>query len=851
MKHVRHLVVLCLMTAWSLDTHAFETDTHELVLTREAANRSVLQTDLRVLRDLGLEKSITDTAQKFPDATGEERTIRGLIEIGSVFEDNLISLLPLDFRVTRHFYNPLTGKGIDEGDFPNQTTSPAWALAPRGSISVQEFSYWDARQYLFDALTKPSEVDRKRAFGLTFKTLGHVIHHLQDMAQPQHVRNDVHCSVPGFCQAAGLKYAPSWFERWTNQSDIRDSIARRDTNPASVGYDITGAAFTSAFNSPRRFWHTLSPGADSPEKGKGIAEFTNRNFVSAGTNFDKPQQPSPPFFARPAFDPTKKSEPTVAELCNNTNLDPPCPPSMTARPQARLTFYETTGHDNFLDVPFTNPRASSESIFDERLRVQGEQPVFALNRFNFDEAYKHLIPRAVAYSAGMINYFFRGKLDAEPASPGTLLVKNLSREAMQGDFGLYYDDAQGNRRPVAITACRVGSVDIQVAQGKCKGAALLSVNADPNARLSVTFDAPVSPAPKNAGEYMLVFSGDMGEEKADPANGVVGAVVGKKIAQNGALLGTVFVTSGVFRLFRSTDFGESWAELGNLVDLVGQLTYIGNNAVLAARALSTDSGASWSSLASSGFDIDALRVTAAPTATDRLVGVRIKSNPSPTPSEVQVHFSTDRGVTWTAGQTIPGLGFNVFKPIYLGENRLVMKSYLFSRTGPCDFSATCNFFEPGLFASADGGGSWNKIFDGDLNHYVYLGKVRSSNGELVPDPNGTDGMFANTFVRLGSGDFEHRFLRSLDGGQSWTRTGFPPEMALGPPSFYDLAHLIYAGNRTLLAYFRDRSGAGNHALFKSTDYGTTWQRSGNPPETPLGLFGMVWVGGTGAIPGFQ
>ena len=32
--------------------------------------------------------------------------------------------------------------------------------------------------------------------------------------------------------------------------------------------------------------------------------------------------------------------------------------------------------------------------------------LFALNRFNFDDAHKILIPKAVSYSAGLINYFF-------------------------------------------------------------------------------------------------------------------------------------------------------------------------------------------------------------------------------------------------------------------------------------------------------------------------------------------------------------------------------------------------------------------------------------------------------------
>lgn len=48
--------------------------------------------------------------------------------------------------------------------------------------------------------------------------------------------------------------------------------------------------------------------------------------------------------------------------------------------------------------------------------------LFALNRFNFDDAHKTLIPQAVAYSAGLINYFFRGSLQIDPPALGAYAV---------------------------------------------------------------------------------------------------------------------------------------------------------------------------------------------------------------------------------------------------------------------------------------------------------------------------------------------------------------------------------------------------------------------------------------------
>ena len=125
------------------------------------------------------------------------------------------------------------------------------------------------------------------------------------------------------------------------------------------------------------------------------------------------------------------------------------------------------------------------------------QAIFTLNRFNFDAAHQFLIPRAVGYSAGMINYFFRGvgQMDVveDPTDPNRLLLQNLSDETLDGTFTLYYDDADGNRFPVP------GGQWIQEIPGRGEVAV-------------AHFPPPSTPAPKKAGEYLLVFKGTMGQE---------------------------------------------------------------------------------------------------------------------------------------------------------------------------------------------------------------------------------------------------------------------------------------------------------------------------------------------------
>ncbi len=360
--------------------NAYEILTHQ-DLTEAAVDRSVLVTDPTALNNLGL-KGVRDKTQQFPNSRQVPQEVLELFRTGADFEDSIYPTV----RVTRHFYNPLTGQGLDVWWLPTQTSSPDWALAPRGSDSNQENSYADARQYLYDALTKPAKKDRDTAFGRTFQTLGQVVHHLQDMAQPQHVRNDAHPPGP----------THSLYERWTDREEVRGRIAQQFTNPASV----------AAFNSPRRFWHTEPPGPNSPASGQGMAEFTNANFVSAGSNFGANSTgfTSHPNFALPSpTGVTERKQITDPELLG------------TNQPlRGEMWFIGTTGKDNLTGQPVPNPRASTYSIFDADLQRYSQTAPFravTLNRFNFEATYPHLMPRAVAYSAGLINYFFRGRLE--------------------------------------------------------------------------------------------------------------------------------------------------------------------------------------------------------------------------------------------------------------------------------------------------------------------------------------------------------------------------------------------------------------------------------------------------------
>jgi len=167
---------------------AYDLESHG-EMSADAALDSVLQQGSKVLPDLGL-KSLSDKQQTFPNSKGQPRTILELIQDGATFEDHGI-------RARHHFYDPVDNQPLTVDGIPLGHTSPDWALEDRDTYLFQNDSFRSAHQFFLDALTKQASNERDKAFGRTFQALGQVIHHLQDMAQPQHTRNDVHLDLFG------------------------------------------------------------------------------------------------------------------------------------------------------------------------------------------------------------------------------------------------------------------------------------------------------------------------------------------------------------------------------------------------------------------------------------------------------------------------------------------------------------------------------------------------------------------------------------------------------------------------------------------------------------------------------
>jgi hypothetical protein len=452
-----------------------------------------------------------------------DRQARGWLREGAVREDDNGLLQRAAFRFRNHFYNPLNGQGYSFGLITG-IPAPDWGLEDRTVYPGEQWYSWaHGRNYFYEGLTASSPATREQDLALTFCTVGHVVHLIEDMAQPQHTRNDSHGT-----------YAP--YEKYTEQ--IADSLP-------FDGYPIVYAAQDRiTFNAPRRFWHTEEPWV---RNRKGLADYSNRGFVTEETNFSTiPYGGSPDVlssaegFPDPAGADATLWQPSIEAL----DASQPCRWRDAAyQPHGVAAFVQTTVHDAYTNADEVNIMTSAESVFDPDLDLWQQPKTFTLNCYNFEAAQALLIPRAVGYSAGLINYFFRGKIDfacdyADAQKP--CVVKNLGPDPLYGVFELWAEDPSGARsfvRRWGTNSCN--SNGCTVGNG-------ISVNAGDATRVEA-----FSPA-ANAARYVLVFRGKMGLEED--------AVAGK-VFSNSFLLMTLSATYAYHGT--GAGVGDVWQQLAS------------------------------------------------------------------------------------------------------------------------------------------------------------------------------------------------------------------------------------------------------------------------------------------------
>jgi len=364
-------------------------------------------------------------------------------------------------RFCNHFHNPLLDwnqAGLQIAPNPvcptTNTSSVLWGQRPdlQSSNESEQFAWQNARQRYFDGLTASTQTVRDQKLGLTFRTLGQVIHLVQDAAVPAHTRNDAH---PTFIDPDGLEgYV---------ESILGTSIFNQLTS-VITRYNSSILALSSNSLAPipiAKIIDTDQPSA-IPSAGTdvGMAEYSDGNLVSDDTIFTS------------GF-----VYPRVASLG----------PSFKFK---GVTYF---------------PKVADGELVDHFV-AQAKKGAYLLNDSNsliFQDYSAKLLPRAIGYSAGLIDYFFRGRLKVVLSSNQPMGNSITQLPVKVANITDSEESGMGQITAVALSGNSVLAVSPQkeISLGRVEQA--------------ITFDFSLTPIPWDTPNlfFILAYRGPLGLEQ--------------------------------------------------------------------------------------------------------------------------------------------------------------------------------------------------------------------------------------------------------------------------------------------------------------------------------------------------
>jgi hypothetical protein len=440
---------------------AYHVGTHARI-TLNAFQRSALLTDPTLLPNLGLPSlrytqlgssyydvsgglAITrDTFDydydhgKFPDP-GVRNLVQGWMMRGAVREDDanppfswFLGLFgessPLDApnninRFCNHFFDPLHATDGTNGGLSDLSgllacgfssrPSLQWAsgsrdplVPPSGvleeSARANHFTVRDAREAMWRALTgydrdlvnkvATNGADRKAYWATTFRALGDVLHLNQDLAQPQHTRNEAH--------------PISYYEQYVETRATRALLVRVTPAGTKATFQRPDLVYdgyaTPRFRAWTRYWTTAI--GEGSLSGRGLADYSSRGFFTMGHMWGDTTYPLP------------ASNPALYT------------PQFVDESGVRKEYSAGPVNDTYAGTA-TTVKALRRSVFSE---LGGLTKFDTLDEHVFDEHASVLIPRAVGYSAGLLDWFFNPRLELSLPDEGAYAVVDHSGSGTQG-----------------------------------------------------------------------------------------------------------------------------------------------------------------------------------------------------------------------------------------------------------------------------------------------------------------------------------------------------------------------------------------------------------------------------------
>jgi hypothetical protein len=413
-----------------------------------------------------------------PELRLEAWMMRGVIREDDITSEKYSSPLRPDpdpwgeqDRPINHFYTPVAnapGTPLNIG-----AGALRWAMGednPLTTVSVPDpnrgnhFSYVDARRNFFLALTykapgattaastKKDSDTRQNLWAATMLSVGHVVHLLQDQASPQHSRAEPHNYVcRGFLSIFNAPVATRTFENfinyrvtlstqfqapqvgnqpnYTSTNACEEKVWRKmfatggQSTPSSLAPWLRSGGSNTypipQFSIARKFFTTRANDGTSVgdtnlttlNTRAGLGDYANRGFYTEG-NMEGSVVFSYPFISPPR---------------NSNDL------AFGDAPSEQVVV-PGKGRVKFSSLFWRVPDPVAPNYADPNLDALGRAPIVSYGQWgflgavsfkrriltlnNYNQMADMLAPRAIAYSTGLINFFFRGKLEIEPTSGG-------------------------------------------------------------------------------------------------------------------------------------------------------------------------------------------------------------------------------------------------------------------------------------------------------------------------------------------------------------------------------------------------------------------------------------------------
>ncbi|MGQ9645161.1 MAG: hypothetical protein ACUVWO_01310 [Thermodesulfobacteriota bacterium] len=354
------------------DLCGLEKDTHALLNREIVQSYSILPEVLD--NQLGLKRGIMEGLAG--------KTVLQWFEEAGRQEDE-----PAYSRSFNHFHDPLQPwylAGFDE----TYKSSLIWAQDQGmiGSLFGGNWSWKKARQSFHKGLTSITKTDREKNLADTFRALGQIMHLIQDASVPAHTRNDPHVYIDLF----GKKIGKYHYEVWVNDNRRTINLSPKSFDKAIFNIIPEATApipIANIFDTNK-----YSTDGSNPEVATGssigIAEYTNANFFSEGTVFKNYPHPD---YADTNFQSIDWKNPEVVDA-EDGKLD------------NRIYIKKVVGE------PVQRLASLSYISYDCIKKGYYRFSPLVLDHKVYEEYASKLIPRAVGYSAGLIDYFFRGRL---------------------------------------------------------------------------------------------------------------------------------------------------------------------------------------------------------------------------------------------------------------------------------------------------------------------------------------------------------------------------------------------------------------------------------------------------------